>query len=286
MSSREPFDDLEAELLALGELLDVPSPQPSDVAAAVRARLADALPADALPADGLPAADPLPSDGHSADPERSPDPAHGPFPSPVLPQPRRPARRARRTRWRVVAAVVVVVIAITAATPQGRAAVRTILRFAGIEFRIGDTTPEPVTTTAPMPGEHPVPTAEVTSARFGVKTLTALGPPQRATVADGGRVVSMFWPGGVRLDQFDGGVDPILFKKLGPPGPDWLEVGVYDAWWVPGEHPLGYIRRQDGTEVPLRQAGPTLIWQQETLGLRLEGVRTREEAVRIAGSLR
>ncbi|MFI9840769.1 hypothetical protein ACIHFD_27310 [Nonomuraea sp. NPDC051941] len=263
MNSREPFDDLEAELLALGDLLDVPGPPPADVAAAVRARLE------------------APDEASRGE---VPDPAHGPVSGPV--RPHSPVRRRRRARWKVVTAVVLVVIAITAATPQGRAAVVRILRFAGIELRIGDTPPKAVTGVTPLPYEHPVDRdglkAEV---KFQVRTPKALGEPERTTVSDRGRVVSMFWPGGVRLDQFDGGLDPVLFKKLGPPWPDYTKVGPYQAWWVPGAHPLGYLSRQDGTEIPLRQAGPTLIWQQDALNYRLEGVKTEEEAVRVATSL-
>ncbi|GAA3244452.1 hypothetical protein [Nonomuraea helvata] len=271
MNSREPFDDLEAELLALGDLLDVPTPPPADVASAVRARL-------------------------EAEAHDTPDPAHGPFDASVRPHPRAPGRRddgrrppagrGRRARWKIVTAVVLVVIAITAATPQGRAAVVRILRFAGIELRVGETTPPPVTTTAPMPGEHTVQPDKVSGqVKFQVKTVKALGDPKSVTVADNGRVVSMFWPDGVRLDQFDGSLDPVIFKKLGPPWPDYARVGLHEAWWIPGKHPLGYIVRQDGTEVPLRQAGPTLIWQQDAVNYRLEGLRTKEEAVRVATSL-
>ncbi|MET7337187.1 hypothetical protein [Nonomuraea sp. NPDC005650] len=255
MNSREPFDDLESELLALGDLIDVPSPPPADVAAAVRARI-----------------------------EPAPGEAPGPVSTPE--RPHTPARRRRRARWKVVTAVVLVVIAITAATPQGRAAVVRILRFAGIELRIGDTPPKVVTAVTPLPYEHPVDAdALKAEVKFQVRTPKALGEPERVTVADRGRVVSMFWPGGVRLDQFDGGLDPAFFKKLGPPWPDYTKVGPYQAWWIKGAHPLGYLNRQDGTEIPLRQAGPTLIWQQDTLNYRLEGVKTREEAVRIATSL-
>lgn len=109
--------------------------------------------------------------------------------------------------------------------------------------------------------------------------------PPPADVADHGRVVSMFWPGGVRLDQFDGTLDPVFFKKLGPPWPDYVKVAGRTAWWIPGAHPLGYLTREDGTELPLRQAGPTLVWQQGTTGYRLEGLRTSDEAVRVAESL-
>ncbi|GAB2964600.1 hypothetical protein ACFMQL_17480 [Nonomuraea fastidiosa] len=244
------YEAIEAELRALGDLLDPPAPAPADVAAAVRARLT------------TPAPDTSQAGGTEDVPERR--------------------RRMRPARWKVAAAVVVAVAALVAATPQGRAAVERVLRFAGIELRVGDATPPPVTTTAPLPGEHTVAPADVPRL---ARTPAALGPPRRTTVSDGGRVVSMFWPGGIRLDQFVGTMDPIMFKKLGPPYPDFAEVGGRTAWWIEGEHPLGYIKRDDGTEVPLRQAGPTLIWQHGMLTLRLEGLESKEEAVRIAESL-
>ncbi|MGP3962823.1 hypothetical protein ACTWPT_43210 [Nonomuraea sp. 3N208] len=313
MSSREPFDEpldeLEVELLALGDLIDVPAPPPADVAAAVRARLESTDPADdatpvlgertdsgASAAGGEEAEGGTPvagDDGGEAG--GGPDPAHGPYSPPVRPARSRPpgrrdggrpARRGRRARWRIVAAVVVVVIAITAATPQGRAVVARILRFAGVELEIGESTPPPVTATASLRGERTVSPSEVQSlARFEVKIPSRLGPPQSASVADNGRVVSMFWPGGIRLDQFDGSIDPYFFKKAGPPYPDFVDVGLYDAWWLEGEHPLGYLSREDGTQVPLRQAAATLIWRQVAINYRLEGVRTKEEAIRIAESL-
>ncbi|WP_188196999.1 hypothetical protein [Nonomuraea sp. SYSU D8015] len=292
MSSREPFDELEAELLALGDLLDVPTPPPSDVAAAVRARL-ESTP-DAAPAPGGEGAGAgEEAAGEPQDPGGGPDPAHGPPATPIRPHSRRPRRGedrrrppGRRRRWKVVTAVVIVVIAITAATPQGRAAVARILRFAGIELEIGAAPPPPVTTTAPLPGERTVPPSEVPSrAGFQVRTPSRLGPPQRTSVADGGRLVSIFWPDGIRLDQFEGTMDPYFFKKAGPPFPDFVKVGPYQALWLPGEHPLGYIKRVDGSVVPLRQAAATLIWQQNGITYRLEGVRTKEEAIRIAESL-
>ncbi|MGN9786969.1 hypothetical protein ACTMTF_36490 [Nonomuraea sp. ZG12] len=236
-------DDLEAELRALAESLDVPAPPPDQVAAAVRARL------DALP-------------------------------------PHTPANARRRIRWRVVAVVVAVIVAVTAATPQGRHAVLTILRHAGVELTLTSDTPPPVATPTVLPGERAVPPGQAAAqARFPVRTLTALGPPPRVTVSDGGRVVSMFWPGGVRFDQFDGGMDPYFFKRLGPPFPQDVPVNGVTGWWLSGEHPVGYITRPDDTEIPLRQAGPTLIWQTGAVGYRLEGVTAMDRAVELARSL-
>ncbi len=144
----------------------------------------------------------------------------------------------------MVAIVVAVILAVTAATPQGRQAVLTILRFAGIEVTLTESTPRPrhhshraARRACRPPGQA---AAQV---RFPIRTLTALGTPRRATVSDGGRVVSMFWPGGVRLDQFDGGMDPYFFKRLGPPFPQDVAVNGVTGWWLQGEHPVGYITR-------------------------------------------
>ncbi|MEV4555298.1 hypothetical protein [Nonomuraea wenchangensis] len=279
-------DALEAELLALGTLLDVPTAAPApDVAAAVRARLTS--PDPSVPASPDPGAPASPDPGVSAPPhpDMPADPAHGAAGR----RPLRPGGRSRRRRrWGVVVAVVAVVVAVTAATPQGRAAVVKILRFAGVELRVSDTPPPPLTTTAPLPGERAVAPEELPAlARFPVRTPTRLGPPQAATVSDGGRVVSMFWPGGIRLDQFDGEMEPYFFKQLGPPFPAHVVLGGgAEGWWVGGEHPLGHLRRADGTVVPLRQAAPTLIWTSGGVNLRLEGVRTAGEATAIADSLR
>ncbi|RSN01809.1 hypothetical protein DMB42_37170 [Nonomuraea sp. WAC 01424] len=257
MSSHDPFDDLETELTALGGLLDLPSPPPADVAAAVRARLETS-----------------PPEGESV--TRLPAPGR-----------RKDVRRTRRARWKIVAAVVIAVGAVTAATPQGRAAVARVLRFAGIELELGDRPPTPVRTTANLPGEHTVAPGDLPAlVRFKVGTPTELGAPDHATVSDQGRVVSLFWPGGVRLDQFQGGVDPFFFKKLGPPWPEYVQVNQAQGWWIPGAHPLGYIQRTDGSPIPLRQAAPTLIWQRDTITYRLEGAGTKERAIQIAESLR
>ncbi|MBN6058220.1 hypothetical protein JYK22_40230, partial [Nonomuraea sp. RK-328] len=241
------FGDLEAELFALGDSLDVPAPPPADVAAAVRARLAT------TPA------------------------------SPVT----RPLRRRRGRRWAVVAAVVLAVAALTAATPQGRAAVAQILRYAGIELRLGGAPTPGAPTPTTLPGERAVTLAQArATARFPVRTPAALGAPDVVTMSDGGRVVSMLWPGGLRLDQFDGTISPYLWKQLGPPFPEEVRAYGVEGLWIGGAHPLGYIKREDGTSVPLRQAAPTLIWESGGAGHRLEGAGDKDRAARIAASLR
>ncbi|MEV4224684.1 hypothetical protein [Nonomuraea sp. NPDC049725] len=311
MTSAEHPGDLEAELRALGDSLAIPSPPPDQVAATVRARLTlpgdhPSSPAAPLPENAPPDEEPRPAApspqegrpspvGGSVPPEKGRASGGGePPPAAPSPQEGRPStpgrvpsgggrsvrgRRTGRRRW-VVVAVVAVVVAVCAATPQGREVVVAVLRQAGIELRLGSEPPEPVRTTATPPGERTVPPGDV---RTGYPR--ALGAPERVTTADDGRVVSMFWPGGIRFDRIDGTVDPYFFKKLAPPFPEHVEVNGVTGWWVAGEHPLGHLTRDDGEEIPLRQAAATLVWQAGGTGYRLEGAGSMERAVELARSL-
>ncbi|GII04720.1 hypothetical protein [Planobispora takensis] len=322
MTSPDEPDDLESGLLALGESLDVPVPPPADVAAAVRARL-EALPAaqrhplppspqTAPPGPGSEGAAPDPASpdpGSSGSGESAPadpdapgraSPGSGPSrPAPGSRRPRgfppAPVRRAGRTarpgarvRRRVVVAVVAVMVALFfGATPVGRAAVAEILRFAGIELRIGgEPGPLPSGMPSPLPGEERVTLQQARErVAFPLGVPAALGEPQDVRVGDGGRVVSMLWPG-VRLDQYDGTLDIVFRKDLGEPWPEETVVGNSHAWWIPAKHALTYRPRAGGPEVESRLSGPTLIWQRGQVGLRLEGPADLDRAREIAESVR
>ncbi|WP_424529058.1 hypothetical protein ACOZ38_05275 [Sphaerisporangium viridialbum] len=240
-------DDLEAELRALGEALGAPAPPPADVARAVRARLER--------------------------PEPSPDAS--------------PARR-RGPRWRWVTAGVAACLAVLLGfTPQGQAAVAHVLRFAGVEIHAGEPGPMPSGVPGPLPGEKRVSldTARRT-AKFPVLVPAELGDPDDVRVIEGGRVVSMFWPG-VRLDAYDGVLSVVWRKDLGEPWPQEVLIGSSPGWWIAGPHGLTYIPRVGGTAQNLaRRAGPTLIWQRPTVAYRLEGPSDLSRAQKIAESIR
>ncbi|MFI6395660.1 hypothetical protein [Nonomuraea sp. NPDC050540] len=296
MTSHEPFGDLEAELLALGDAVDVPAPPPADVAAAVRARLeagdganlADGENTDA-PEENAPGGDVIaPEDDAGA---ASPAPGeHGTRRSGGLfrrPRGREDVSRrpGRRRRWVITVVVVAVVVAITAGTPQGRAAVAHILRLAGIELRITDAPPVAVSPT-PLPGERTVTPDQLSDlVKFPVNRPSVLGEPDEVRISDKGRVVSMFWDG-VRLDQFDGGFSPVFLKEMGEPWPDNVPLRYGEAWWITGTHRLSYLKRGDNTPLPLRLAEETLLWERGGVGFRLEGVKDKDRAAEIANSLR
>ncbi|MFC4590578.1 hypothetical protein [Sphaerisporangium corydalis] len=264
-------DDFEAELLALGEALDLPAPPPSDVARAVRARLEEAGPvSDAAPSHG-PVSDAAPSRGPLG---------RGWW------RPGSERRRVPRWRW-ITTGVAAVLVALVGLTPQGQAAVAHVLRFAGIEIHIDEPGPLPTGMPRPLPGETRVSLSKAReTAGFPIMVPAELGEPRDVRVADGGRVVSLFWPG-VRMDAYNGVLEVVWRKDLGEPWPEQVTVGSSPGWWITGPHGLTYIPSSGGeTETVERVAGPTLIWQRSVVGYRLEGVADPARAKKIAESLR
>ncbi|MBO3747206.1 hypothetical protein J5X84_14100 [Streptosporangiaceae bacterium NEAU-GS5] len=231
---------IEAELRRLGDALDVPSPPPADVAAAVRARI----------------------EREAATPAR---------------------RRPLITKPRLAAGLAILIAVLIGATPQGRAAVTSILRFAGVEINVSSSpSPTPSSVIRSLPGEGPV-TLDQARQVLPIVVPATLGPPTQVRMADGGRVVSLFWPG-LRLDEYDGRLDIVFRKDLGPPWPE--QVSVPMGWWLDRPHSITYIPSGGRREIPLGVAGPTLIWQQGRLGLRLEGAKDLTEALGIARSVK
>ncbi|HEV7896227.1 MAG TPA: hypothetical protein VGP31_00055 [Planosporangium sp.] len=253
--------DLAAELRALGGWLD--TPEPPDVRAVVRTRLA-------------------------ADEE------------PRVRRWRVPRRRwtALRRRWLVAAAAVVVAVTV-AVLPPGRAAVAHavtgLLRFtgifAGVEVRRGQPAVPP--TPSPLPSTRSVALDEARAqARFSVGVPARLGVPEDVLLADPApdgapRVVSLIYRGGaVRLDEFDGRLEPGFEKTAAGPDTEWFEVAGNPALWFPAPHALVYIDRQGVRQVATgRLAAATLIWTDGTVSYRLEGASSSEEALSIARSL-
>ncbi|MFU8871650.1 hypothetical protein [Micromonospora sp. SL4-19] len=237
------MDDLERELRDLSAWLR--TPEPPDVTARVRARLA----------------------------------------APVR----------RRRRWRYLVAVLVALL--VALLPPGRAAladaVAGLLRFAGT---IIETSPEPVLPTgtpSPLPSQRPTALHEAQrQVRFPIRLPAKLGPPEQVLIADPDgtgsfRVATLLYRGGaLRVDAYDGGLDPAFHKQVGGPGVEWVEVDGDFAVWIGGPHALAYVDRTGTVRVETaRLAASTLIWQRAGVSYRLEGDFTKAEAIEIANSL-
>jgi hypothetical protein len=278
MSQREL--DLERALTDLAAALEFP-PTP-DLAAAVTARLGEA-----------PAAAPVP-------------------PS--------PAARARRwlaglAGWRRLAAaglaVVLLAAAVLVASPGTREAVARRLGLRGIGVEVGGPPPPTVTTT---PGGRlelglgDRVTLEEARRRVDwpvlVPAAAGLGQPDAVYVNEavppGGRVdlvyrarpglpASPFTDVGLLITEFQGQPTPEFLKKVTAMGVvEEVTVGGEPGYWFSGEPHFFTYQDAAGTlrEEQTRLAGNTLIWQRGDLTLRLEGELPKEEAIRIAESMR
>ena len=269
---------VESELRALGRELEVPPA--SDLTAAVRQRLEG----QGLQGQRL--------KGQAVRRHQGPDRWTGLF--------------RRRRGWRPVLVVVAAFLVVLIATPQGRAAIAHVFRFAGVELRQG---PEPSRSPAgggsphggssqpggsSLPGERPMSLEQARrQAAFPILVPTVLGRPGRVLVSDGGRVVSLVYDrtphGPVRVDEFAGRPDQIYFEKiLHLASITEVRVNGTRGLWIKGPHEVVYITREGmTTTAPARlTTGNTLIWSTGQVTLRLEGNVGKAAALGIASSAR
>ncbi|MFI6880112.1 hypothetical protein ACIBL6_42380 [Streptomyces sp. NPDC050400] len=202
-------------------------------------------------------------------------------------------RRWARRRWRMLTATLCGVAAIAVFTPPVRAAVADWFGFGGVEVRY-DPSATP-SSGAHVPGCGVSLSLEQAVRLAGFEPLVPhrLGPPDGIAVTrePGDRaLLTLCWRDGgrtIRLDEFPARLD-IGFAKTVPMQPDWVSVGQETGLWFAREHRLSFWmldedgRRWNRSE---RVAGPTLLWTRgEQLTLRLEGVTSRSEALKIAES--
>jgi hypothetical protein len=279
----ELTEALAVQLRALGDWLE--TPEPPDVRAAVRARLAQ--------------------DATVRAERRHPMPWRPGSWLADLWSARLSGSVSWRRRW--VAVAVAIAVAVTVAVlPPSRAAVAHavtgLLRFAGVEVHRGQPARPPgptgpsgavSTSPAPLPSTWSATLDEARRrARFPIGVPARLGVPDDVLLADPApdgapRVVSLLYRGGaIRLDEFDGQLDPGFEKSAVGPATEWSQVRQHPALWLPDAHTLVYIDRAGVRhEETGRSAGPTLIWTDGTVSYRLEGESPRDEAVAIATSI-
>ena len=118
--------------------------------------------------------------------------------------------------------------------------------------------------------------------------MSARGPTASASTAG---LPPTSNPGvGALFTQFQAGLEPGFFAKgLGPETRlEQLTVNGGRAVWIEGSPHLFYYRDRGGEirDESVRLAGNVLLWEQEGLTLRLEANLPKDEAVRIASSVR
>jgi hypothetical protein len=194
---------------------------------------------------------------------------------------------------------VLALLAVLAITPPGRAVMTHVFRFAGIELReepgTPARTPQPTPSTGPaLPGERLVSLDQARrSVKFPILVPAAFGDPKQVAVSDGGRVASLIYRqtpyGGVRIDEFDGRLDTVFYKKFIAVGDATVvHVAGRQALWVEGPHELAYVGRDGMTHVAASRltTGNTLIWDTGRVALRMEGKLGKAQAIAIATATR
>lgn len=207
----------------------------------------------------------------------------------------RPLRRPV-WRWLLTAAAVllVVLVGLLAAVPSARTAIADRLGLRGVDithlpFRptatpagLGLGLGEP-TTLAALPGRVAFRPIRPTLAELGEPEVYVFDAPP------GGRVSLLYRGGQLLMIQFRGDFDPaFLMKGLGPGTRlEEVAIGGRRGYWIDGEPHFVLFRAADGQfgNDQIRLAGSVLLWEQDDLTLRLEGERSKDEAVRIASSV-
>jgi hypothetical protein len=212
----------------------------------------------------------------------------------------------RRTLAPVAVTLAVILVAAFVLTPDLAARAAEVLGVPGAQIFRVRTTPPPSPTTGAFafPGRRAASVAEATRlAGFAVLEPAALGAPDEIYVESSPVRVTLVYrarqgllptalPGiGALIVEFKGSLDaPILGKSIGP-GTTLEAVpltGGSAAYWLAGQPHQFFYRDATGAIQPdtLRLAGNTLLWEAGGVTYRLEAEVTRDEAVRIASSLR
>jgi hypothetical protein len=208
----------------------------------------------------------------------------------------------RRRPWlrpalAVAAAVVASVAALLAVSPGARSAVLDLLEVAGVSIERVPELPEVEVRTAPYYGER----TTLANARFDASypvLLPRLGDLERpdrvytSAYPPGGAVVLLY--GTLQqprlvITQWSGEtVEPVFHKVAGPETRvTRVTVDGDRGLWLEGAPHLVYTLSGDSEyPEPLYLAGNVLVWQRGDRAFRLEADVDRDEAIRIAESMR
>jgi hypothetical protein len=175
--------------------------------------------------------------------------------------------------------------------PPARSAILDWLGVGGVEIERVETLPEPVGDSLGLGARTTLAEAR-RRAGYPVALPAALGPPDEVwfTVALPGGQVGLVWQPAdpVLLTQFRADGLRFIEKSVGPgTRVERVTVDGAPAAWVSGEpHFFAYVG-PDGeiVEQTTRLAGDVLLWLRGDVTLRLEGARSKAEALRIAESV-
>ncbi|MEA2492913.1 MAG: hypothetical protein QOJ29_824 [Thermoleophilaceae bacterium] len=205
----------------------------------------------------------------------------------------RPARRRIHVRrpLAIALAALLLMAATAAAIPGIREPVLDWLGLRSVHVeRVPQPLPEPPGNGLGL-GRHTTLAAAVNRIEFKPVIPTGLG---QATVyyddfPPGGQLALVYRNGQMLLTEVQGRLDrQYLFKFIQPgTGVQALTINGQRALWFSAIHQYAYADRDGQLRTDsVRTAGRVLLWRRDDLLLRLEGARSKAEALRIADSLR
>lgn len=209
-----------------------------------------------------------------------------------------------------LATIALLLVAALALQPIGATAAEALGLRGLVIFRTAETPPPARPVRSPSSGvlsdAHRVASVDAASGEAGFTVLvpSALGPPDEVhvRVTSGDSQVFLVYrprPGiaasaetgiGVLVTEVRGSFEFALLGKLVGPSSRTEQVTVNGAQavWIEGAPHQFFYRAPNGQFIQdtLRLAGNVLLWSQGDLLLRLEADVTKDEALRIAGSMR
>lgn len=178
-------------------------------------------------------------------------------------------RKRLRDRWRAFVAGFLVLLAGAALTPPVRATVADWLSIGGVQAQPVATGPSTAPPAPSVTGRLSLSDA-ARAAGFRPQLPKALGSPTGVEASPG--FVATSW-GGVRLEQFRSGIEPMYIKQYYE---DLDYVPEVSGFWFRTPHQLVLVDQR-----VVRIAGPTLVWERGGVTFRLEGV-DRAQAIQLA----
>ena len=192
--------------------------------------------------------------------------------------------RSRRP-WLVLAVAAVAAVGALLAIPQTRAAIFDLFHIGGVEVQRVDTQPQAPARAADLGSE-----VDVDEAQDRVDFPLVTPDADFTTYYDdsiAGGMVNMTWNGFV-LSQWTGEQLQFARKQVGP-NSQIVSVsvnGVPGLWITGARHEIVYRDPNGQIDAKTRRlVGNVLLWDEDGITYRLEGAKTRAQALAAAGNL-
>ena len=201
-------------------------------------------------------------------------------------EPRRSRLALRRRPLAVALAVLALAVATAFAIPPARSAILELFGLSGVTIERVESTPVFDSVTNRRLGVR----VGLDEARAAVPFRLRVPAEKEVRVTLDRRIpaVTFVWNDRrLLLTEFRGTVTPFIRKSAGPGTRiEVVDVNGAQGYWLAGERHFVVFQDARGRILESRAAGNVLLWELGGLTLRLEGARTKAEALQTAGTLR